>query len=155
MSDAAIGQGGTAAELLGVVGVGTDLVDVDRLRTALARTPGLRTRLFTPDEWAYAERHRDPHPHLAARFAAKEAVMKALGRGMSSMGFAEIEVVRGEHGVPSVHLHGAAADLAATAGVVSWQVSLTHTDALAQAVAVAIGAGAVPGPAPGQTEGVA
>jgi holo-[acyl-carrier protein] synthase len=155
VSRAATGQGGAAAELPGVVGVGTDLVDVDRLRTALARTPGLRTRLFTPDEWAYAERHRDPHPHLAARFAAKEAVMKALGRGMSSMGFAEIEVVRDEHGVPSVRLHGAAADLAAAAGVVTWQVSLTHTDALAQAVAIAIGEGAAPLPAGAQAEGVA
>ena len=90
-----------AARLPGVVGVGTDLVDVDRVRRALERRPGLRTRLFTESEWAYATRHRDPHPHLAARFAAKEAVMKALGRGMSSMGFAEIEVVRDDSGAPS------------------------------------------------------
>lgn len=123
----------------GVVGVGTDLVDVDRVRRALERRPGLRTRLFTDHEWDYAARHQDPYPHLAARFAAKEAVMKALGRGMSSMGFAEIEVGHDEHGAPSVTLHGAAASVAATAGVRGWHVSLTHTDALAQAVAVAVG----------------
>lgn len=128
-----------SASLPGVLGVGTDLVDVDRVRRALERQPGLRTRLFTDDEWEYSSRHRDPHPHLAARFAAKEAVMKALGRGMSSMGFAEIEVVRDEHGVPAVRLVGAAADVADRAGVARWHLSLTHTDALAQAVAVAVG----------------
>jgi holo-[acyl-carrier protein] synthase len=127
------------AALPGVVGVGTDLVDVDRVRGALERQPGLRTRLFTEHEWDYAARHRDPFPHLAARFAAKEAVMKALGRGMGAMGFAEIEVTRDEHGAPSVVLHGAAAAVAEAAGVRRWHVSLTHTDALAQAVAVAVG----------------
>jgi holo-[acyl-carrier protein] synthase len=124
--------------LPGVVGVGTDLVDVGRVRAALERQPGLRSRLFTEGEWEYAVRHRDPHPHLAARFAAKEAVMKALGSGMSSIGFAEIEVVRAESGVPSVALHGAAAEVSAAAGVTRWHLSLTHTDDLAQAVAVAI-----------------
>lgn len=124
--------------LPGVVGVGTDLVDVDRVRRALERQPGLRTRLFTTAEWDYSARHRDPNPHLAARFAAKEAVMKALGRGMSSMGFAEIEVERDEHGVPSVVLHGAAAAVALERGVDRWHLSLSHTDTLAQAVAVAV-----------------
>ncbi len=60
-----------------VVGVGTDLVAVDRLRTALDRTPSLLHRLFTPAEQARCGRHADPLPHLAARFAAKEATMKA------------------------------------------------------------------------------
>ncbi len=129
----------TAGQLPGVVGVGTDLVDVDRLRRALERHPGLRDRLFTSSEWDYAARHRDPHPHLAARFAAKEAVMKALGHGMSSMGFAEIEVVRDESGAPSIVLARSAAEVAAAVGVSQWHLSLTHTDALAQAVAVAIG----------------
>ena len=124
-----------------VLGVGTDLVEVDRVRAALGRRPGLRTRLFTDAEWQYAARHRDPHPHLAARFAAKEAVMKALGRGMSSMGFAEIEVIRDEHGAPSVLLHGAAAAIGAQQGVAAWHLSLTHTEALAQAVAVAVAGG--------------
>jgi holo-[acyl-carrier protein] synthase len=128
-----------SAPLPGVLGLGTDLVEVERMRGALARQPGLRTRLFTVDEWDYAARHRDPHPHLAARFAAKEAVMKALGRGMSSMGFAEIEVVRTSDGVPSVQLSGSAASIAMESGVTGWHLSLTHTDLMAQAVAIAIG----------------
>jgi holo-[acyl-carrier protein] synthase len=65
--------------------------------------------------------------------------MKALGRGMSSMGFAEIEVRRDDHGVPGVALHGAAARIAQEAGVTGWHLSLTHTDDLAQAVAIAVG----------------
>jgi len=129
----------TLGQLPGVLGVGTDLVDVERVRRALERHPGLRDRLFTEREWDYAARHRDPHPHLAARFAAKEAVMKALGHGMSSMGFVEIEVVRNESGAPSIALDRSAAAVAAAAGVSRWHLSLTHTDALAQAVAIAIG----------------
>lgn len=130
---------GPATPLHGVLGLGTDLVEVDRLRRALERQPGLRTRLFTADEWDYADRHHDPHPHLAARFAAKEAVMKALGRGMSSMGFAEIEVARSAAGVPSVRLSGNAASIADASGVAGWHLSLTHTDLMAQAVAIAVG----------------
>lgn len=122
-----------------VLGIGTDLVDVDRLRRALERTPSLRDRLFTDDEWAYSSRHRDPTPHLAARFAAKEAAMKALGAGMARMPFAQIEVVRDAEGVPSLRLHGAAAEVARSAGVRRWHLSLTHTDSLAQAFAVAMG----------------
>ncbi len=123
----------------GILGVGTDLVDVDRVRRALERQPGLRTRLFTGSEWDYAARHSDPHPHLAARFAAKEAVMKALGAGMSSMGFAEIEVVRAASGAPSLLLSGAAGERADVAGVTSWHLSMTHTASMAQAVAIAVG----------------
>lgn len=125
--------------LPGVIGVGTDLVEVERVRAALARHDGLRDRLFTPAEWDYAERHRDPMPHLAARFAAKEAVMKALGHGMDTMSFHEIGVVRNGDGRPSVELDGRAAEVAVGAGVSEWRLSLTHTTTLAQAVAIAIG----------------
>jgi holo-[acyl-carrier protein] synthase len=122
-----------------VVGIGTDLVEVERIRAALGRQEGLRQRLFTSDEWAYAAAHRDPMPHLAARFAAKEAVMKALGRGMDSISFSEIAVVRQSSGQPSVELRGRAAELADAAGVEGWMLSLTHTAALAQAFAIAFG----------------
>ena len=76
-----------------VIGVGTDLVEVARIRTALDRTPGLRDRVFTPAEYAYSARHRDPAPHLAGRFAVKEAVMKALGQGLGAVSFTDIEVI--------------------------------------------------------------
>lgn len=123
-----------------VLGVGTDLVEVDELRAALARRAGLRTRLFTESEWEYAARHQDPLPHLAARFAAKESVMKALGRGMDSMGFAEIEVVRTD-GPPSVVLSGRARAIADAGGVGGWHLTMSHTRSLAQAVAIAVAAG--------------
>lgn len=126
-------------ELAGVIGVGTDLVDVGRLRVALGRRDGLRRRIFTDGEWDYADRHRDPMPHLAARFAAKEAVMKALGSGMTGMAFHEIDVGREESGRPMVALHGRAAAVADAAGVRRWHLTLTHTDSLAQAVAIAVG----------------
>lgn len=121
-----------------VLGVGTDLVDVPELRAALERQPGLRARLFCDDEWSYAQRHRDPAPHLAARFAAKEAVMKALGAGMSEIGFTEIEVVRRDSGAPRLLLHGRAASRAEQLGVVAWHLSLTHTRSVAHAIAVAM-----------------
>jgi holo-[acyl-carrier protein] synthase len=121
-----------------VVGVGVDLVDVERLRTALARTPSLAARLFTEGERAALAGRRDPMPHLAARFAAKEAVMKALGRGLATIELTDIEVVVDEHGAPQVMLYGSAAERAAELGVGLVRVSLTHTGSLAQAFAVAV-----------------
>lgn len=120
-----------------MLGVGTDLVEVARVRAALGRQPGLRERLFTEEEWAYAQRHRDPMPHLAARFAAKEAVMKALGVGLGAFDFHDVEVRREPSGRPSLHLRGRAAALAATAGVDGWHISLSHSDLVATAVAAA------------------
>jgi holo-[acyl-carrier protein] synthase len=120
-----------------VVGVGTDLVDLDRFRLAAERTPGILTRYFTDDERAYAERRNDPTERYAARFAAKEAVMKALGVGLGACELAEIEVVRQESGAPDLVLHGKAAALAAERGVTTWHLSLTHTDTAAHAIAIA------------------
>ena len=122
----------------GVVGIGTDLVDVDRFRTVLQRRPSVADRLFTPHERTYAERAADPAARLAARFAAKEATLKALGYGLGGMRMAEIEVVRDDDGRPDLVLHGAARSTAATHGVGRWLVSLSHTDHLAQATVVAL-----------------
>ena len=66
----------------GVVGIGTDLVDIDRFRMVLRRRPSVADRLFTTGERTYAERAADPAARLAARFAAKEATLKALGYGL-------------------------------------------------------------------------
>ena len=122
----------------GVVGIGTDLVDVDRFRTVLLRRPSVADRLFTADERTYAQRAVDPAARLAARFAAKEAALKALGYGLGGMRMAEIEVVRDDDGHPEIRLHGAALSIAATHGVARWLVSLSHTDHLAQATVVAL-----------------
>jgi holo-[acyl-carrier protein] synthase len=122
----------------GIVGVGTDLVEIDRFREAAGRTPGILTRYFTEGERAYAERRNDPTERYAARFAAKEAVMKALGVGLGACELAEIEVVRDEDsGAPDLVLHGKAAALAAERGVTAWHLSLTHTDTAAHAIAIA------------------
>jgi holo-[acyl-carrier protein] synthase len=124
---------------LGIRGLGTDLVEVERFRLALARRVALSDRLFTPGEQEYSYGQHDPVKSLAARFGAKEAAMKALGAGLGAFRFREVEVVREESGAPSLALHGAAAALAAERGVTAWQLSLTHTDATAMAVVLALG----------------
>jgi holo-[acyl-carrier protein] synthase len=120
-----------------VVGVGIDSVDLDRFRAVMTRRPGLARRLFTDGELAYAAQVPDPLPRLATRFATKEAVMKALGVGLWSFRLTDVEVERAGLDAPTVVLHGAAAVLAATAGVTRWHLSLTHTDTVAMAVVVA------------------
>ncbi len=122
-----------------VVGVGVDLCEVERLRRTLARTPGFATRVYTDAERDHCGRRRDPAEGLAARFAAKEAVLKALGRGLGACSFRDIEVVRAASGAPSLALHGSAARLAAEHGVTAWHVSLTHTATMAEAVVIALG----------------
>ena len=124
---------------LGIRGLGTDLVEVERFRLALARRVTLSDRLFTTGEQEYAYGQHDPVKSLAARFGAKEAAMKALGAGLGAFRFLEVEVVRADGGAPSLTLHGAAAALAAERGVTAWQVSLTHTDSTAMAVVLALG----------------
>ena len=124
---------------LGIRGLGTDLVEVERFRLALARRVTLSDRLFTAGEQEYAYGQHDPVKSLAARFGAKEAAMKALGAGLGAFRFREVEVVREDSGAPSLALHGAAAALAAERGVTAWQLSLTHTDATATAVVLALG----------------
>jgi holo-[acyl-carrier protein] synthase len=115
-----------------VAGVGIDLVEVDRLERALARRPRLRARLFTQAELDYADARSRPGRHLAARFAAKEAVAKSLGlRGWS---FGDVEVVAGEP--PVVHLTGRAARRADAIDA-HVRISLTHGRDLAAAIACA------------------
>jgi holo-[acyl-carrier protein] synthase len=123
---------------MNVVGVGTDLVEIDRFRLAMERRARLPERLFSDDERAYAFRHHDPVPRLAVRFAAKEAVMKALGVGLGAFKLRDVEVVRRRGGAPTVGLHGKAAVLADERGVGAWHLSLTHSESMAMAVAIAV-----------------
>jgi holo-[acyl-carrier protein] synthase len=122
-----------------MIGIGTDLVDIDRFRTVLGRTPSLVDRVFRADERAYAEQAADPTVRLAARFAAKEATLKSLGLGLGAMALSDIEVVKHDDGRPELLLHGTAADAAAAAGAHRFLVTLSHTDHLAQATVVALG----------------
>ena len=121
-----------------MIGIGVDLCEVDRMRRALERTPSLRDRVFTADEQAYCERRRDPTERYAARFAAKEAVLKALQVGVGACPWRDIEVVRADGGAPSLALHGAAQALADQRGVARWLLTMSHTHRLAEAIAVAL-----------------
>lgn len=122
-----------------VIGIGVDLVDIERFRRSLERTPSMRSRLFTEVELAYVAPQTDPIPSLAARFAAREAVMKSLGVGLGAFGFHEAWVERAPSGRPSLALSGRAAELASQAGVVTWHLSLTHSDVMAAAYVIADG----------------
>ena len=119
------------------MGVGTDLVHVRRLEEALARHAGFAPRVYTPAEIAYCEEHRVPGPRYAARFAAKEAVLKALGTGLArGMRWRDVEIVTGPARQPLVVLHGVVAEVAQRQGVRSVQVSLSHAGDYALACAV-------------------
>ena len=119
-----------------MIGIGIDVVDIERFRTSLERTPSMRTRLFTQTELDYVAAQSDPVPSLAARFAAREAVMKSLGLGLGAFGFHEVWVERAASGVPSLAITGRAAELADEAGVTRWHLSLTHSDLVAAAYVV-------------------
>ena len=116
---------------------GVDLIEVARVEEAATRH-GERfyERFFTPGERAYCG---ERFPALAARFAAKEAVSKALGTGIGDVSWREIEVVSGERNKPEVRLHGAAERLAAELGLTTWSLSLSHTHEHAIAFVVAMG----------------
>jgi holo-[acyl-carrier protein] synthase len=121
-----------------MIGMGVDAVDVPRFRLSLQRTPSMRTRLFTAGELAYAQSKADPVPSLAARFAAREAVMKAMGVGLGAFAFHDVWVHRSGSGAPSLVVTGAADQLASKLGISRWHLSITHTDQVALAYVVAI-----------------
>jgi len=120
-----------------MIGLGTDVVDLDRFRLAVTRSPGLVDRLFTSGERDIAAARRDPVPALAARFAAKEAVMKVLGVGLGAIDWHDVEVERERSGRPRLVVTGRASALADAAGVTRWHLSLSHSDLVAVAVAAA------------------
>jgi len=133
------GEGGTAV----IVGVGTDLVAVQRLRAACERRPSLRARLFSEEEWECARQGEAVHwERLAGFFAAKEAALKALGTGLRGGEFREVRVGHGQGGQPRLSMEGRAAETAARLGVRRWLVSISHTAGMAVAVVLAEGADA-------------
>jgi len=117
-----------------IIGIGVDVVDTERFRGVLERTPALRTRLFTP-----AEQLRDGEPRpvasLAARFAAKEALIKAFGSS-AGLSWQELEVVADDQRNPSLTLHEGARRVAANRGVTNVHLSLSHDGGIATAFVV-------------------
>ncbi|MDR1412951.1 MAG: holo-ACP synthase [Actinomycetes bacterium] len=121
-----------------LVGLGVDITEIERMRAALTRRPRLKERLFSEDERWYCEHKAHPETHYALRFAAKEAVLKALGTGFAGMAFRDVEVAHDERGRPIPKLSGAAAKRADELGIIEIHLSLsyTHTTAVASAVAI-------------------
>ena len=118
-------------------GIGVDAVDIERFRRSLARTPLMQQRLFTDRELAYVAPKQDPVPSLAARFASREAVMKAMGLGLGAFGFHDVWVDRLESGEPQLNVTGRAAELATEREILTWHLSITHTDLVSIAYVVA------------------
>jgi holo-[acyl-carrier protein] synthase len=118
-----------------IVGLGLDIAEIDRIEAAIKRhgAPFLE-RIYTAGEVAYCEKHKGKYERYAARFAAKEAAMKALGTGWSSgVRWRDIEVVRAPSGKPSLKLEGKALDVATHLGVRNIALTITHSGNLALA----------------------
>lgn len=128
-----------------IYGIGIDVVEVERIASAIARHGELfLTRLFTPAERAYCSAQKKPELHYAARFAAKEAVSKALGTGIGGQAaWLDLEITRDPSGAPKLVLTGAAAEFTKLHGITDVQISLTHAREYAAANAIAISDSAI------------
>jgi holo-[acyl-carrier protein] synthase len=127
---------------MAIVGTGVDIIEVDRIERALTRPltgDRFRARVFTPIEIEYCEsRGRARYQSYAARFAAKEAAMKAMGTGWNrNVGWSEIEVVRERGHAPTIVLHGKTAEFAIRRKIARFHLSITHTAAQAMAHVIA------------------
>jgi holo-[acyl-carrier protein] synthase len=131
-----------------VVAIGADLVDINRIRDVMASQPGFGPRVFTAEERAYCDRRNDPAERYAARFAAKEAVLKALGTGLGGADFTDIEVVKEASGKPELVITGRAETAAAELGIKRWLITISHSENLAQVFVAGLGD-------PGHNEGMA
>lgn len=128
-------------------GIGVDIVEISRMAAVLDKTPSFAERVFTDEERRYCESSSRPIAHYAGRFAAREAVLKALGTGFSQgVGRRDVSVSHDDQGRPIVLLQGRALELAHELGVVEVALSLTFTGDLAVANAMAITSDARPKP---------
>ncbi len=123
-----------------IIGHGVDLVEVARIAEVLSRHPErFLDRVFCPAERERGAGSPRYAEHLAARFAAKEAVFKALSTGMICVGWCDIEVVTLASGAPTIRLHRRGADYARALGITEWHLSLSHTSTTAMASVIAVG----------------
>lgn len=122
-----------------LAGIGTDLVEISRIRRAVEKLgEKFLNRVFTPAERAYCSSRKDPFPCYAARFAAKEAVFKSLGTGLSGCKWKDVEIAAGSNGRPEVRLFGRAAEIANSRDIIRVLVSLSHDRGRAVAFAVGL-----------------
>ncbi len=128
--------------LAGLIGVGADIVEIDRVKQAARHTNGrFLEKVFTLGERDFCDARRDRFACYAARFAAKEAVLKALGTGLAGCRWVDVEIVRNGKEPPEVLLHGGAAGIAAARGISRVLISLSHDRGRAVAFAIAAGKG--------------
>ena len=122
----------------GILGIGLDLVEVARVRASVRRSgERFAQRVFTPDEIAYCAGRARKFEHLAARFAAKEATLKALGTGITGWAsMQEVEVVHDAAGRPEIRLRGGVLRRARSLGVKATHLSISHTEGVAAAMVV-------------------
>jgi holo-[acyl-carrier protein] synthase len=120
-----------------IVGTGIDIIEVARIAKVMERDLGFRDKIYTEGEIAYCESKKNKYQHYAARFSAKEALMKAIGTGWRfGIRFADIEVYHDDLGQPHILLNGKAKELAEKEGFSKIHVSLSHVKELATAVVV-------------------
>jgi len=120
-----------------IFGIGTDIIEVERIRGFISKGDAFKQRVFTAQEITYSDSFRDPAPFYAARFSAKEAFVKALGTGFSGgIGFNQIEVYHVELGKPEIRLTGKAKEVAEQKGITKIYVSISHVKDWANAVVV-------------------
>jgi holo-[acyl-carrier protein] synthase len=122
-----------------IIGIGVDLVEIDRIEKAMARHDNFVSRIFSSREMRMCESHARPARHYAACFAAKEAASKALGTGVRGFSWQEVEMLEDETGRPYLVLSGQALREARRKGVADWLISVSHTGNMAVAVAQALG----------------
>lgn len=124
---------------MAAAGIGVDMLEISRMERVLARRPNFARRVFTEEERAYCDRSARPAEHYAARFAAREAVLKALGTGFAEgIGLRDVSVARDDAGRPQVVLSGRAAEVAREQGVREIALSISHTHDVAVANAIAV-----------------
>lgn len=130
------GQGGGQ-----VIGIGTDIIEVERIASLLERhEDSFLDRVFTAEETRYCSQHKASSQHFAGRWAAKEAALKALGTGWAKgIQWTDIEVTNLAGGAPQIELHGAAREHAAEKGIREMKISISHCKSFAVACVIALG----------------
>jgi len=120
-----------------IYGIGTDIIEVLRIKTVMEKDIGFREKIFTPGEISYCETKKNKFENYAARFSAKEAFMKAIGTGWRfGIRFADIDIYHDEYGKPLIRLSGKAEELAKNERISKIHVSLSHLKEMATAIVI-------------------
>ena len=120
-----------------IVGIGSDIIEIERIKKIATQNPRFISRNFTIKEQEYFNTRKNSHETIAGNFAAKEAVSKALGTGFREFGLIDIEVTRNELGAPIVFLHGMAKQIASRNSIKNIWISISHCKEYATAYAIA------------------